>query len=187
MIVRKMNGTQKESTVVELAERRKKNPKVMQYTVEYDSTKPEETLRKFISDVRGMMSRYNSNKDRLDQIEQEIIDIEHYMEISSYKSVPGGYRLYRKLAELRRERRACKNENDLLQPIMEHFHATEVLNKLTWVQGECAKAKSAIDSRVYSVRTDVLNPFLEPEKNADTGDVIDLEKDLSEILAIEEV
>ena len=94
--------------------------------------------------------------------------LEHYMEIGKFKKVTDGYRMYRKLAELRRERRACKNENDLLWPIYEHFHATEVLNRLSTVQGEVAKVKSAIDARYYQIRTDALDEWVD-QVPADRG------------------
>ena len=156
----KTNGTQKESQIVSIAQ--KQNP-LLHYDIEYDSQQPEKTIRDFVSDIRGMMAKYEFNRGRITEIEAELLDLEHYMEISSFKTVPNGYKLYRKMAELRRERRACKNENDLLQPIYEYFHATEVLGKLGRVQGECAKAKEAIDNRTYMVRTDVLDEWLEPK------------------------
>ena len=152
-------GTQKETTIVELAP---KQVNTLHYDLDYDFTKPETTLHDFVSSVKDMLARYEGNKTRIFEIEAELNDLEHYMEIGSFKNVPDGYKLYRKLAELRRERRACKNENDLLQPIYEHFHATEVLNRLTIVQGEVTKCKDAIDARVYTVRTDILDEYLNP-------------------------
>lgn len=153
-------GTQKESQIVELAP-----PKtnVLHYDVDYDSTKPEQTIRDFISDIKGMVSKYEYNKQRIFEIQNELEDLYHYIEISSYKTVPTGYKLYRKMAELRRERRACKNENDLLKPIYDYFHATEVLNKLSHVQGDCGICKETIDARTYAVRTDILDEWLEPQ------------------------
>lgn len=182
-------GTQKEQTVVDTAQR-KANP-VLHYTVEYDSSKPEETIRNFVSDIRGMVRKFEWNKARITEIETELVDLEHYIEIASYKTVPNGYKLYRKLAELRRERRACKNENELLQPVYEHFHATEALNRLSTVQGECAKVKSAIDSRCYLVRTDILEEFMNPPKPAEKEEAPDedgnvLEMDLHEAMKVEE-
>ena len=156
-------GTQKEAQTVALAPINK-HATNLHYDVDYDSTHPEATIRNFVSDINDMIARFEGNKVRLFEIEDELQDIFHYIEISTYKSVPIGYKLYRKLAELRRERRACKNENDLLQPIYEYFHATEVLNRLTYVQGECSKAKEAIDNRYYTVRTDILQQWMEPEK-----------------------
>lgn len=162
-------GTQKESKIIDIAPVKKNH--VLHYDLEYDSMKPEQTIRDFVGRIKGMVARFESNKDRIIEIENELLDIYHYIEISTYKKVPDGYKLYRKMAELRRERRACKNENDLLQPIYEYFHATEVLNKLSHVQGECTKCKEAIDNRTYTVRTDILDEWLEPQGT--TVDVVE--------------
>ncbi len=156
----KTSGTQKESQVIPF---QPKKAQVLHYNVEYDSMKPVETIRGFVADIRGMMTKYENNMIRITEIEAEMNDIEHYMEIASFKNVPDGYKIYRKFAELRRERRACKNENDLLKPIYDHFHATDVLNKLTTVQGECSMCKGAIDSRCYTTRTDILDEWMDPE------------------------
>ena len=158
------NGTQKESQVINITAT-KKNAVILHYDIEFDSTKPENTIREFVSNIKGMISRFESNKSRIIEIENELLDIYHYIEISSYKTVPVGYKLYRKMAELRRERRACKNEIDLLQPIYDYFHATEVLNRLSRVQGECAKAKRSINDRAYVTRTDILDELLESKSN----------------------
>ena len=154
-------GTQKEAKVLDIVPAKKNH--ILHYDLEYDFTKPEQTIRDFVANVKAMVTRFETNKERIIEIENELLDLYHYIEISTYKKVPDGYKLYRKMAELRRERRACKNENDLLQPIYEHFHATEVLNKLANVQGECAKCKAAIDNRTYTVRTDILDEWLEPQ------------------------
>ena len=141
-----------------------KKPNLLHYDIEYDSTKPELTLKTFVSDIKGMLSRYEGNKNRIVEIEQELQDIYHYMEIAAYKKVPDGYKLYRKIAELRRERRSCKNEIDLLWPIYEYFHGTDILNKLSYIQGEVSKMKGAIDNRTYQVRSDVLDSWLNPDE-----------------------
>jgi hypothetical protein len=157
--------------------------------VDYDSTKPEQTFREFVSDVKGMVARYADNKARIAEIEQELVDLEHYIEIADYQPVPAGYHLYRKLAELRRERRACKSENDLLQPVYDYFHATEVLQRLSILQGDCAKAKSAIDSRTYRTRTGVLESFIDsPKKDRmDPEKIIDLGGNLDDALKIPDI
>ena len=174
-------GTQKESQILELPA--KKN-RILHYDVEYDSTKPEQTIRDFVSSVKGMISRYEANKNRIVEIEDELQDIFHYIEISTYKKVPDGYKLYRKMAELRRERRACKSEMDLLWPIYEYFHATEILNKLSHVQGECAKSKAGIDGRTYLVRSDILDEWLNPPEttvNIIPEDIPSIDADLEPV------
>ena len=166
MIIRTA-GSQKESQVMDI-QPSKPNP-IMHYNIEYDTTHPEETIRKFCSDIREMVTRYEGNKQRLIEIEGEHQDLLHYIEMSPFKKVPDGYKLYRKLAELRRERRALKNENDLLQPLYDTFRQPDILNKLGKVQGDVTKAHDAIDGRVYGMRTDVLNDWFEPEKKEEPG------------------
>lgn len=142
---------------------------ILHYNVEYDTTHPEETIRKFCSDIREMVTRYEGNKQRLIEIEGEHQDLLHYIEISPFKKVTDGYKLYRKLAELRRERRALKNENDLLQPLYDTFRQPDILNRLSKVQGDVSKVHDAIDGRVYGMRTDILNDWFEPEKKEEPG------------------
>ena len=127
---------------------------------EYDTLHPEETLRLFCGDIRDMISRYEGNKLRLEELENEMQDLLHFIEMTGDKNANAGFKLYKRLAEVRRERRTCKNELDLLHPIYENFKDTDLLNILTRIQGSCGAAKRQIDGRAYSVRTDVLDPFL---------------------------
>ena len=166
MIIRTA-GSQKESQVMDIQP--SKPNQVLHYSIEYDTTHPEETIRKFCSDIREMVARYEGNKQRLIEIEGEHQDLLHYIEISPFKKVTDGYKLYRKLAELRRERRALKNENDLLQPLYDTFRQPDILNRLSKVQGDVSKVHDAIDGRVYGMRTDILNDWFEPEKKEEPG------------------
>lgn len=173
----KTAGSQKESTIVNQNAVSNGMPPMLHYNLDYDTTKPEEVIRSFVAGIKASISRYADNKQRITEIETELVDLEHYIEIEDYKPVPKGYSLYRKMAELRRERRACKNENDMLQSIYDYFHATDVLNKLTAVQGQCSRVKSAVDMRVYTVRTGVLNEFMYPK--ASSQEEFDLDMDLT--------
>lgn len=170
-MVIKTNGTQKEAQVINIAQKAKH---VLHYNIEYDSTHPEETIRNFVSSVKDMVARYENDKLRIFELEAQEEDLKHSMEILPNQKVSDGYKLYKKLREVRKERRSCKNEIDLLQPVYEYFHATEVLNKLSHVQGQCAIAREAIDGRVYSVRTDILDELLEPVKTEQKEELKDL-------------
>lgn len=127
---------------------------------EYDSQKPEETFRMFIRSVKEMVKKYDANIARIAELEDQMQDVMHFMEMAKPKNVPIGYKLYKKLTDIRKERRACKNENDLLKPVYDMFHGTKLLDQLSYVQGECGKAKKAIDGRAYSVRTDILEDLM---------------------------
>ena len=128
--------------------------------LEYDTLHPEETIREFCASIRSMLSRYQYNKDQYNMLEQEMQDVLHYIEMSSDKNANAGYKLYKRLTEIRRERRICKNEMDLLQPIYDAFGGGEKLNTLSQIQGLCRTTKMSIDGRAYTVRTDVLDQFM---------------------------
>mgnify|MGYP007069843679 CR=1 FL=1 len=124
---------------------------------EYDTLHPEETIQNFCMAAREMISRYEYDREQYAELENEMQDLLHYVEISADKNANAGFKLYKRLAEVRRERRACKNEMDLLQPIYDTFHNTGIINKLSELQGKCRNNKQLIDSREYTVRTDILN------------------------------
>lgn len=127
---------------------------------EYDTLNPEENIKNFCSFIRQVISRYDNDRNRLSELEAEMQDVLHYTEMSKSKDVLNGYKIYKKLCEIRRERRACKNEIDLLQPIYEMFHGTKELDQLARLQGTCKQIKKTIANKGYSVRTDALDEFI---------------------------
>lgn len=178
-------GTQKESKVIEISAETKQNP-LLHYNIEYDSCHPEQTIRSFVMDIRSILSRYDGNEVRLKEIDDELQDLEHYIEIAPFKTVPNGYKLYRKLAELRRERRACKNENDLLRPLCTWFKNNPILDRLSAVQGDVAKLRETIDGRVYAIRTDILNEWTEPQEKKNETEVKVIEEEHVDIPVAQE-
>jgi len=132
---------------------------VLHNDVDYDTLRPEEKVKAFCSDIREMLSRYESDKIRFDELEKEMQDLLHYIEMAENKNANVGFKLYKRLAEVRRERRACKNELDLLQPIHDNFKS-DLLNSLSRIQGICTAVKQQIDGRCYTVRTDILDDFV---------------------------
>ena len=81
----------------------------------------------------------------------------HYIELHEDMNASEGYKTYRKLAEVRRERRVCKNENELLLPIYTFIQQNpKFINELATVLGRTRTAREAINKRMYSARTDVI-------------------------------
>lgn len=125
----------------------------------YDTLNPEETFKVFIVKIQEMLLKYEADYSRLNALENEIQDILHFVEMSTDKNANTGYKLYKQLCELRRERRALKSEMELLQPVYNMFKNTGMLAKLMQAQGECHDIKQIIENRVYSVRTDALEEY----------------------------
>ena len=141
-------------------ERQHVDPKpILRSEERYDTLFPEETFKDFCGKVRQMMSKYESNKAELSRLENEMQDLLHFVEMGKNKNANEGFKLYKKLCEVRRQRRVCKNEIDLLQPVYEMFHGTKMLDQIACVQGQCRAMKQTIDNRSYFVRTDVLSEF----------------------------
>lgn len=134
---------------------------ILSSDLEYDSLKPEETIRNFSASIRNMLSRYQYCKEQFSLLENEMQDLLHFIEMAADKNANLGFKLYKRLAEIRRERRVCQNELDLLQPIYDAFGGGEKLNVLAQIQGACRTTKQAIDGRAYTVRTDVLDQFIQ--------------------------
>lgn len=142
-------------------EREHVEPKPILYSEEeFDTLHPEEAFKNFCSSVRDMIGRYEADKERLVKLESEMQDLLHFMEMGKNKNARDGFLLYQKLSEVRRERRICKNEIDLLQPVYNAIHGTTILDMLAKVQGECRVAKQTITNKGYTVRTDILDDFV---------------------------
>ena len=129
---------------------------VLSGTIEYDTLHPQDVFDKFCKDVREMLSRYEYNSERLKELDDQMQDLLHFVELSGNKDIQGGFRLYKQIAAVRRERRSCKNELDLLQPVYNMFNNTGFMNRLQEVLGSCRSVKQLIDGRGYTIRTDVL-------------------------------
>ena len=149
------------NSLIQPIEREHVDPKPILTThLEYDTTHPDEVVRDFCNSIRNMLSRYQYNKDQFAQLEQQMLDLLHFIEMASDKNANVGFKLYKQLAEVRRQRRICRNEMDLLQPIFDNFGDNVKLNILAKILGECRSTKQTIDNRAYTVRTDVLDSYV---------------------------
>lgn len=130
---------------------------------EYDSLNPEEALKSFLSFLRSVQSRFNSNYEVVGKCDLALQDILHKMEMGDNMDVQHGYQIYKLARDVRRERRTCKNENDLLSPICDFLASyPDFITSLERLQGEVSSMKRAIDNRRYTMRTDI---FEQEESN----------------------
>lgn len=125
---------------------------------EYDTMHPVEQIRDFAAFSRDVIARYEENKRQIGVFECETQDILHYIELHGDLNACEGTKMYRKLREIRRKRRMCKNEIDLLEPVYDFFknQNQDLPNKLSVLQGQCKKLKAGIDQRQYTLRTGVI-------------------------------
>lgn len=125
--------------------------------IPYDTLSPSQNMAEFLSFCRDVKGRYEGNIRETDEKEAQLQDLEHYAELHRDLDGNGGYALYKQIRDTRRQRRAYKSENELLQPIYEWIAENEqALNKLTAALWRVRKTAEIIDNRKYMTRTDVL-------------------------------
>lgn len=133
----------------------------MSRRIEYDSLHPEEAIREFLSYLRRVQSRYDENLRLVEEYQLQKTDLDHFAEFEENLNRTDGHALYRKIRDMWRKRRKCKNEAELLKPVVEFMsNYKDAINQLSLVQGKCRQAKEMIDQREYAIRTGILDDLL---------------------------
>lgn len=122
---------------------------------DFDTTHALSHLEDFTAWCRQVVERYKGNERAVEMLDAQMQDIMHYIELSENLGGVDGYRSYCLLRDVRRERRKCKSENDLLRPLYEYLSDRVVMNQLAQVLGKIRSANETISKRQYVLRTDV--------------------------------
>lgn len=126
---------------------------------EYDSLDSVESLKNFGSFIKNVISRYEENQRRQEEAETMEMDIEHAIELAEKLTEKEKKQLYCKLTDVLQTRRACKSENEILQPLYDYFKDKTLLSKLAQLQGTVSSVKEIVSNRSYSCRTTILSDF----------------------------
>ena len=108
-----------------------------------------------VSVYNSVIKAYERDVERIDEIQGELQDIEHEIELSPNKNMYEGYILYKQIKDLRMERRRCKEEVEILKDMYEFFTSQvgkEFKNKIQRIQGDAAKLREVQERRVYTPR-----------------------------------
>ena len=108
-----------------------------------------------VSVYNSVIKAYERDVERIDEIQGELQDIEHEIELSPNKNMYEGYVLYKQIKDLRMERRRCKEEVEILKDMYEFFTSQvgkEFKNKIQRIQGDAAKLREVQERRVYTPR-----------------------------------
>lgn len=104
---------------------------------------------------QNVVKDYERDLDRIQDIEDELQDIYHEIELSPSKDMYAGYLLYRRIRELRIERRRCKEEVELMKETYEFFKSQQgqgFKNKMQQLQGSARKLRDIQEKRTYKPR-----------------------------------
>ena len=125
---------------------------------DFDSMNPEQTLSEFLKYIRQIKDQKSFLFNRLNELNNASSDLLHYAELHEDLGVVQSYDVYKKLREIRRDRRICKNEIELLTPVWQWVEESDgAIHKLERVLGEVRKNKTDISQRSYIMRTDVMS------------------------------
>lgn len=126
---------------------------------EYDTLDSTEKIKAFVSFIKDVITTYEENQRRQEEAETMEMDIEHAIELAQKLTEKDKKVLYSKLTEVLQTRRACKSENEIIQPLYNYFSDRTLMNKLVQLQGLVGNMKDIISNRLYACRTSVLNDF----------------------------
>lgn len=126
--------------------------------IDFDDLHPEENIRQFVAFASGVISRYEVNKTLITEYDDQQQDILHFIELSDNLNAKDGYKKYKQLVDIRRDRRKCKLENELLESAYQFFSSNKsMLDQLRRIQGGCRRDKDNLSNLRYNVRTNVLS------------------------------
>jgi hypothetical protein len=126
---------------------------------QYDTLNSDDQIKVFCEFIRNVCARYDENTRQIEEAEAMENDIRHCIELAQKLTEKEKKYLYDKLTDVLQLRRACKSENEILQPLYLYFNDKTLLNKLAQLQGTVANIKEIITNRTYSCRTSVLENF----------------------------
>ena len=124
---------------------------------EYDQLSTLEIVEEFNMLLKEAKSIYEENETIRKESDDKILDLLHYAELHENLNASAGFRVYKLMAEARRERRRSKDENELLEPIMEFIRQNpKLVNEIGALVGKLRGTKRCIDQRIYRTRTDII-------------------------------
>lgn len=112
----------------------------------------EQTVITIRDAIKNYPTKYTDNLDRIKKIEFEIQDLLHLIEFTKFNA-SDGYKITKRIQELRKERRILKDENEQLNhvhPILKIWR--DRLHQLDNAIGNIRKTKSNNSKRRYRCR-----------------------------------
>jgi len=116
-----------------------------------------EILDDFNSLLSNIIQIYDANASEANLHEAEVNDLLHYAELHDNLNACEGYKVYRKIAKARRERRRCKDENELLAAAYAFVKDNpRLIHEVSNLLGKTRGARRTIDQRIYTTRTNIV-------------------------------
>lgn len=105
-----------------------------------------------VSIFQDVINNYERNLEIIKQAEEELMDLEHEIELSAPKDMYKGYLAYKEVRDVRIKRRKAKEENELLKDMYDYLKSQQgqsFKNKIQSIQGASVKLRDAQEHRTY--------------------------------------
>ena len=128
----------------------------------------------------SVASAYRTNEAVLEEVNGEINDLLHEIELGKPKNARDGYAVYKELREARQRRRKAKDENELLNELHTYLQSQAAFkNRITQIQGNARKLYTKQQGRVYTPRKRddmTISGHVEPEVKSFESMIQDFKK-----------
>ena len=111
--------------------------------------------KEMMGNIDKAISKYESNIERLKEIEGIQNDLNHEISLGKKRNVVDGYKIYNRLRELLIERYEVRDENDILKPMYEFLKNKNLKPDLNRINASMIKEEERLKSRKYNPK--VLN------------------------------
>lgn len=108
-----------------------------------------------VSIFQDVINNYERNLEIIKQAEEELMDLEHEIELSAPKDMYKGYLAYKEVRDIRIKRRKAKEENELLKDMYDYLKSQQgqsFKNKIQSIQSASVKLRDAQEHRTYIPR-----------------------------------
>jgi hypothetical protein len=125
----------------------------------FDTLRPDIVLKDFIDFLKELTDRYDYNLNTEEYCNDQTQDLLHYMELHKNLNARDGYVIYKKLAEIRRKRRECSQENEVLKSIYVYINSpngSEFMKMLQKLFVDSREKHNFVSSREFRPKTSVL-------------------------------
>ena len=106
-----------------------------------------------VSVFNNIKSAYELNIEIVRNIEDELNDLNHEIELSKPKNAMEGYKIYKEVRELRIKRRKAKDENAIMDELYKYLSQnTDFKNRIQQIQGTTRKLIDVQQKGTYTPR-----------------------------------
>ena len=104
---------------------------------------------------QSVIETYERDLEIIKETQDELVDLEHEIELSAPKNMYQGYLLYKAIRDARIRRRTAKQEAELLKDMYEFFtsqNGQSFKNKIQNIKGNLKKLQTIQEARTYTPR-----------------------------------